>query len=174
MEFQRDGFAVEVAVEVQDPGLHGDVVAADRGAHAHVGHCQIAFFADPDTAGVNAESGDQNTVGKLQIGGGDADGAAQLPSGHHGAGKDMGMAQQAVGFFHVARFQKGSDAGGGNALTLCRLLRHDDAGKLVFAAELPQLFRVTLALVAKAEILAADETGGSVIQQIFQEVPPRS
>ena len=52
VEFHGDLLAVEVALIVQNPGLHSNADPGYGGAGTHIGHCQIAFSLNRALAGI--------------------------------------------------------------------------------------------------------------------------
>ena len=98
---------------------------------------------------------------------------AQLPTGDHFSGENMGMPQIFCGTFHVARFHKIADHGGGNTLSIPHLLRNDHTGKTLPGAEIAQLFRVAFAPVAKMKVMATDKAHSTFGDQQLQKGLPR-
>ena len=103
VKLHLDLLAVEVAVEIQDEALDGQLVAVvDGGAGAHVGHGQVgvAVFQD-DLGGIDALGGGENVLLQLQVHRGEAQGGAQLLVVGHPVAEGVGMAQKFVGAFDL-------------------------------------------------------------------------
>ena len=172
MEFQGNLLAVEVAVKVQNPGLHGDAHAADGGAGAHIGDGGIGLAVDGDTAGIDAEFRHHQSLFQTDVGGGDAQGPAQLLAGDHHAGDDVGMAQETLGGLHIAALDLGADIGGGNALAVHGLLRDDGAGQAPLLTEFHKSLDISLVTAAEPEVVAADEAHSALLQKAREEFLP--
>ena len=163
VEFQCDLPAVQVPLVGKNPGLHGDAAAMDGGAGADVGDGGVALPLQLHQTGVNAELGDHQPGRQRQIGGGDAQGAAQLVAVDDLAGENMGMAQEGVGLLHLPLLQQGADVGGGNPGAVDGLLRHHGPGQVLPLAVVCQQCAVAGAAASEAEIVSADEACSGIV-----------
>ena len=145
----------------------------DGGTGADVGDGGVLLPIQLHQTGVNAESGNRQRFRQGQVGGGNAQGAAQLMAVDHGTSKDVGMAQEGVGFFHLPLLQQGSDVGGGDPDAVNGLLRHHGPGQTLPPAVVRKQRAVAGAAASEAEIVTADKAcRGVVPAEKLQEFLP--
>jgi hypothetical protein len=85
----------------------------------------------------------------------------------------MGMTQIPRGRLHVPGIDAAADQGRGDALPVQGLLSYHDAGQIPLLAILPQLLGISHSSMAEAEIVTANKTRGTKLQQLFQKSFPR-
>ncbi len=139
------------------------MVAADGGAAADVAHAHVARAAGFGEDGIHAVLGQTDGRIRFQIGGGEAQGVAQVPPGRHGAGKQMPVAVEAGGPLHVAGGNQLAQIGGGDDRALKRTLGHHVIPKAVVAAPGSKQRRVSGAAIAEAVIIAAHQVRSVIV-----------
>ncbi len=157
-EIHVDMGAVDVAVEIQQMDFqHGLQAFLDRGAHADVGRARDRLRGDArDRHGEHAGQR-QALAPDLDVGGGKADGAAELLAVHDAPGNDEGAAQQSLGTLDVAARKSSAHGRAGNAEPAEIHRVHGLDHETVLASGLLQHREVSGAALAEAEIIADDQ-----------------
>ena len=105
---ERDGHlpSVEVAIPVGDMHLYADARAAYGGVAADIheyGLVKKPEFGIGEAAGIDARSGAKLIFGHRDIGGGETDGAPQMPALDNLARECIRMAEHRIGFLYQGR-----------------------------------------------------------------------
>ena len=156
VELQAQRLPVQIAVKVQEAGLHGDVRAVVQGGtDAHVGDggviCPVRQAGPGD---VHPVAGHQHMGRDRQIGSGKQAGGPHAPPVADGPRQGVGMAQKPGGPLHLPQLNEAADIGGADG-DVPNLHLGDDVAP---QAQLPALgleeLRRTLVFVAEAVVVA--------------------
>ena len=169
-ELHVDVAPVQVALEIEQVGFQQRLHALHRRPRAEAGDRRprlVEHTVHPGCVDARQRRGLRET----QVGGGEAQRAAELAPAHHPAADRIRTAEQVVGTGEVAVLQQLADAGAGNALAM-QVDRFDLASsEAQFGAHLLQQGQVTTAAVAEAELRADPDfaCAQAVGQQLVDE-----